>query len=97
MGNLDYRGRWRALAARVAARMDAGAEEYGGTSYNARPEALVDEIEEEILDIIGWAAILHERVQGLRQMVRRGAAEAVTEADTDPAPSDVHPVGFKEV
>ena len=67
----QWRQQWRALAAKVEARMEAGAKEYGGRSYEASAEALVAEVQEEIMDIIGWSAILFQRVERLRQTVEK--------------------------
>jgi len=87
MPDAEYLKRWRRLSLRVEQRLEAGESEYGGRSYGRPPGDLVSEIEEELLDIIGWAAILHERIQGLRQMVRQGEEGASTGASTSSAPS----------
>jgi hypothetical protein len=51
----------------VRARLDAGAEEYGDQSF-ARPcDALLAELEEELLDVAGWASILFARAHRLRR------------------------------
>jgi len=51
----------------VRQRLDAGRAEYGDASFTRPPDELVGEIEEELLDVVGWAAVLFARVQRLRR------------------------------
>jgi hypothetical protein len=51
----------------VRARLDAGRVEYGDRSFSRDPDALLKEIEEELLDVVGWASILFARLQRIRR------------------------------
>lgn len=55
---------------KVLHRLKAGQRAYGDKSFSMEPEVLLTEIEEEILDICGWAYILHVRMEKLRSAVR---------------------------
>ena len=46
--------------------MDNGHREYGDGSFSRNPVELFDEINEEILDIIGWAFIQWVRLRELK-------------------------------
>jgi hypothetical protein len=54
---------------KVLSRLKAGQKEYGDKSFSMEPDVLLTEIEEEILDICGWAYILHVRMEKLRNAV----------------------------
>jgi hypothetical protein len=54
---------------KVLHRLKAGQREYGDKSFSMEPDVLLTEIEEEILDICGWAYILHVRMEKLRNAV----------------------------
>tara|TARA_E500000081_G_scaffold54588_1_gene57501 strand:- start:371 stop:592 length:222 start_codon:yes stop_codon:yes gene_type:complete len=54
---------------KVLYRLKAGQREYGNKSFSMEPDVLLQEIEEEILDICGWAYILHVRMEKLRSAV----------------------------
>lgn len=76
VGSDDFCGEWKpaqdlkereAFFSKLVARLDLGAEEYGSKSFD-RPEAeLRAEIEEEVLDIAGWAYVLWVRLRRLRE------------------------------
>jgi hypothetical protein len=51
----------------VRDRLHAGRREYGDQSFTRPPAALIGEIEEELLDVVGWSAVLFARVQRLRR------------------------------
>jgi len=51
----------------VRARLHAGRSEYGDRSFARPVTELIGEIEEELLDVVGWAAVLFARVQRLRR------------------------------
>jgi hypothetical protein len=55
----------------VCARLDAGQLEYGDRSFSQPSGELLDEIEEELLDVIGWAYPLWCRLQKLRAAIDR--------------------------
>jgi hypothetical protein len=44
-----------------------GAKAYGDKSIGAPSERLLTEIEEELLDVVGWGFILYGKIQGLRE------------------------------
>ena len=51
----------------LEARLEQGAIEYGDRSFSAEcPTKLIDEINEELIDIVGWAVPLHARLLQLR-------------------------------
>jgi hypothetical protein len=51
---------WPEFMARVHARMQAGAKEYGAVSFSREPAGLSGEIEQELLDVCGWSFILND-------------------------------------
>ena len=55
----------------VCARLDAGKLEYGDRSFSQPSGELLDEIEEELLDVIGWAYPLWCRLRKLRAAIDR--------------------------
>ncbi len=48
-------------------RLDRGHVEYGDDSFELSSYRLADEIEEELLDIIGWAFIFWTKLQELKE------------------------------
>lgn len=68
----DALERWPAFAASVRARLEAGARAYGDASFERSPAELVGEIEQEVLDVCGWAFVLHERLRRLRARIAPG-------------------------
>jgi hypothetical protein len=50
----------------VSRRLEAGAKVYGEHSFLRSPAELAGEIEEEILDICGWAFVLWCRLRWIR-------------------------------
>lgn len=50
--------------AKVEKRLEQGAKEYGATSFDKMLCELFDEIEEEVLDIAGWALIMKAAYYG---------------------------------
>jgi hypothetical protein len=67
-GTLD---RFPLFSSLVCARLDAGQLEYGDRSFSRPSSELLDEIEEELLDVIGWAYPLWCRLRKLRAAVER--------------------------
>lgn len=53
----------------VAARLQAGREAYGDKSFSGQPAVLCGEIEQELLDVAGWAFILWTRVRAMRDAI----------------------------
>ncbi len=54
------------FAERIRARLDAGKREYGDSSFNRPRGELVDEIQQELLDVVGWSFILYSRLEKLK-------------------------------
>lgn len=63
--------RWPEFVSAVAARLQAGAREYGDRSFHRPPTELVGEIEEELLDVCAWTFILWTRVRAIRKKAKR--------------------------
>ena len=55
----------------VAARLEAGRQEYGDRSFERKGEELIDEIIEELADVCGWSYILFDRLQKLREKIAK--------------------------
>jgi hypothetical protein len=53
------------FCAEVQKRLEVGAREYGDGSFRKPDAALVREIEQELLDVMGWGFILWCKVRGL--------------------------------
>ena len=51
------------------ARLKQGAREYGDASFSKDPLTLLNEIQQEVLDICGWAWILSERIEGIKSKI----------------------------
>lgn len=66
---VSLREPWAKFIARVEARLEAGAKEYGDGSLRAAPAKLAGEIEEELLDVMGWGFLLWLRMRGLSKKV----------------------------
>lgn len=69
--------RYAAFERRLRERFEAGAREYGERSWTRTPDELLGEIEEELLDVAGWAIILYDRLRRAREALAslRDAAE----------------------
>lgn len=80
---------WPAFVERVRARLEAGREPYGDRSFERPMSELVGEIEQELLDVCGWAFIAFERMERLKLGSKTGTAEAPAQS-TDDIP-DAHP------
>ncbi len=50
-------------------RLKAGAKQYGDVSYERAAGDLVEEIQQELLDVSGWAFILWTRLEELKRKV----------------------------
>lgn len=62
---------WREFLGKVESRLQQGYEEYGDSSLRAPPAALAGEIEEELLDVMGWGFMLWLRMRSLAARVAR--------------------------
>jgi hypothetical protein len=52
---------------RLDAKMKQGFKDYGDGSFKRPPVELIDEIEQEALDIVGWGYILWCRLEDLKK------------------------------
>jgi len=55
----------------VKKRLRAGAKAYGDVSFGRSPIELIDEIEQELFDVTGWAFILHHRLMKIKEATKR--------------------------
>lgn len=56
----------------VRKRLHAGATEYSDRSFDLPPEALMQEVQEELADVAGWAFILWARCERMRRALANG-------------------------
>lgn len=61
------RDSWRKLLPRLV----QGRRDYGDASFHRPLSELLDEIDEELLDVMGWAVIGRRKVARLRERVAR--------------------------
>lgn len=66
----DPLARWPEFAASVRARLEAGRAAYGDRSFEANPDALLGELQQEALDLAGWGYVLFERIERAREALR---------------------------
>ncbi|MCC6994800.1 MAG: hypothetical protein IT370_09345 [Deltaproteobacteria bacterium] len=59
--------RFPEFARAVSARLEAGRASYGDKSFSRHPAVLCGEIEQELLDVMGWGYILWRRMRELRE------------------------------
>lgn len=67
--NDSIRESWAEFVARVEKRLEAGAKEYGDASLRAPPAKLAGEVEEELLDVMGWGFLLWRRMRVIAERV----------------------------
>jgi hypothetical protein len=77
----NLRADWAAFAAGVEARLAAGARAYGNRSLSAPPVVLAGEVEEELLDVCGWAFVLWRRLRALSRRLPVEDATASVQRD----------------
>jgi hypothetical protein len=56
---------------RIKTRLEVGARTYGDKSFSREPVELLEEIQQEIDDISGWAFVLHCRVKAIIDSLQR--------------------------
>lgn len=66
-GRLD---RFPEFTARVQARLEAGAREYGDRSFDRGMFEQFDEIREELLDLMGWVYVVYEHLADIECRAR---------------------------
>ena len=60
---------------RLRERLEAGARSYGDASFGREPAELAGEIEQELLDVCGWAFVLWCRLRRLAPLLRLGGGQ----------------------
>jgi hypothetical protein len=61
---------WTAFMEEVRLRMEKGRQAYGDRSFLRPPAELAREVEEELLDVAGWAFVLWTRVRNLGNIIK---------------------------
>lgn len=75
---LDWLGEYQR---RVRARIKAGAQEYGDTSFLSSPLALIEEIQQEIEDIAGWGYIMWVRLERMKRLASKLETKELLDGD----------------
>jgi len=71
-------------ASRVLLRLEEGSRTYGDKSFDHSSSRLIDEIEQELLDVLGWGYVLWTRMRKLRAALdMTESADVVTARETD--------------
>src|SRR5262249_47533532 len=60
---------WPEFTAEVERRLEAGARAYGDASFDKPAHELIDEIEQELDDVMGWGFIEWVRLRRLRAIL----------------------------
>ncbi len=63
--NPQMRAYWQTFISQIEPRLNRGAVEYGDASLKATSQELYKEVEEEILDVVGWSFLLWMKLQGI--------------------------------
>ncbi|MCX8012935.1 MAG: hypothetical protein N3A02_01425 [Rectinema sp.] len=63
------RTRFPEFCDRIRERLIAGATEYGDASFSRKSDELLEEIQQELLDVCGWAWILYERLDVIKKQI----------------------------
>ncbi len=61
---------WPIFTEAVLSRLRVGAAEYGDESLDADPDRLAREIQEELLDVMGWAFLLWAKMQAIHDKAK---------------------------
>jgi hypothetical protein len=62
---------WPDFILSVLARLEAGKQTYGDRSFQMQPAELSGEVEEELLDVTGWAFVLWVRMRSIRNRIEK--------------------------
>ena len=76
-----------AYMAAVRARLNEGRRSYGDSSFEIPLPQLVQEIQQELLDVTGWAFVLYSRVAELEAKVKELSGPHRPTQDAKPAPA----------
>ena len=63
---MKYHEVFSGFISKLHSRMNIGHEEYGDESFDRPLLALINEIEEELLDICGWGMITYSRIHDIK-------------------------------
>jgi hypothetical protein len=80
----DPLDRFAEFARCVQKRLEAGRAAYGDRNFEASPTKLIGEIEEELLDVMGWTYVLWQRLRALHEIespALNGSAEATVNSE----------------
>lgn len=62
MNHFKHESEWKHFLSLVESRLEEGAKVYGDKSFFRHPSEISGEIEQELLDIVGWSFILWLRI-----------------------------------
>ncbi len=65
----EYKTHWPQFKEELEARLIQGHKEYGDKSFELSPWDLVGEIQQEVMDIVGWGFILWVRLEKLNAAI----------------------------
>lgn len=66
----DPLDRWPEFAEIIRKRLELGQQAYGDRSFSRDPAELVAEVQQELLDVCGWAYVLWIRLEAVRQALQ---------------------------
>lgn len=66
-----WKDHWPEFETVLKAKLQAGHEEYGDGSFELSLHQLADEVEQEVVDIVGWSFIQWTRIQRLKRMIAK--------------------------
>lgn len=67
MSKSKYKDKFFEFTSALNEKMEKGFKEYGDRSFSRPPIELLDEIEQEAMDIVGWGYILWCRLEELKK------------------------------
>ena len=68
--NQDLASEWREFVSLVEPRLERGAVEYGESTLRRSSVEILDEVEQEILDVMGWSFFAWRRIKRLRTRMK---------------------------
>ena len=64
---LTYEKYWKPYLRNLRSRLEAGATTYGDTSFERPIPQLIQEIQEELADVSGWALVMWGRLEEMKK------------------------------
>jgi hypothetical protein len=58
------------FVASIQARLETGKHEYGDSSFYKHPTLIIGSIQEELLDVCGWAFILYYQLLNIKEQLK---------------------------